>query len=73
MSWRLATWKVKATYMGEKPGRILALSKIYQKGQTTVPVVVRKMLNLKEKGYMAWVLEHGDVVVRRGKWTVPRT
>ena len=51
----------------------MALTKIYQKGQTTVPVVVRRMLQLKEKGYMAWVLEDGDIVVRRGMWVASRT
>lgn len=54
------------------PDRILALSKLYQKGQTTVPVVVRRLLKLREKGYIAWVLEDGDIVVRKGFYQVVR-
>ena len=52
--------------------KILALSKIYQKGQTTVPVVVRRMLKVEEKQHIAWVLEDGDIVVRKGFYRVVR-
>ena len=55
-----------------KPGRVLAITRIYLKGQTTVPVVVRRMLKLGEKEYMAWVLEDGDIVVRKGFYRVVR-
>jgi len=48
--------------------RIITLTKVDPKGQTTVPVQVRRLLKLKEKDYIAWVLEHGDIVVRKGKW-----
>ena len=55
-----------------QPDRILALSKMYKAGQTTVPAVVRRMLKLNKGNHMAWVLEDGDIVIRKGFYKVVR-
>ena len=44
---------------------VLARSKIWGNGRTTVPVEVRKVLELKDSDEIEWVLENNEIKVRR--------
>jgi len=52
-------------------GRILALSRVGKNRHIVMPINVAMMLKVEEKEYIAWVLEHGDIIVRKGKWLPP--
>jgi len=44
---------------------VLAKSKLWGKGHTTVPSEVRKILNLRNGDYIEWIYENGKIVVRK--------
>jgi len=45
--------------------KILAVSKLYQRGKTQVPSEVRQILNVKDGDKLVWVIENGKIIVER--------
>jgi len=44
---------------------LLARSRLWGKGHTTVPSEVRKILNLGKGDYIEWLYEDGKIVVKK--------
>jgi len=46
--------------------RVLGKSKLWGKGYTTVPVLVRRLLDLSEGSEIEWILnENNEIVVKK--------
>lgn len=45
--------------------KIVALSKVYQRGKTQIPAEVRRSLGLKDGDKLVWIIESGKWVVER--------
>jgi AbrB family looped-hinge helix DNA binding protein len=46
--------------------RVVAVTRLTDKFQATVPVRVRKLLDLKRGDYIVWTLEGDSVIVTKG-------
>jgi len=43
--------------------RVIAVSKVFQRGKTVIPIEVRKILGLKDGDKIVWLYEAGRVLV----------
>ena len=49
---------------------VLARSKLWGKGHTTIPKEVRKLLDLNNGDYVEWIYEDGKIVVKKAPTSI---
>jgi len=52
-------------------GNLIGLSKVQPNADVYLPVKLRNLLKVEPGDYVAWVLEDGDIVFRKGRWQPP--
>lgn len=49
-------------------GAILGLSKVQPNADVYLPIKLRNILKVEPGDHIAWVLENGNIVIRKGRW-----
>lgn len=49
----------------ETTKRLVDVSRVYQRGKTQVPSLIRKMLGVKDGDRISWFSEQGKIIIER--------